>query len=100
MSNGGYLPIENHGVIGDLHTVALVGTDGAIDFMSYPHFGSSTIFASLLDAENGGPFPLRPRNATGTTKQMDLPHTNALITRTPDRDGVAAVSHFLPVGPD
>ena len=49
MSNGGYLPIENHGVIGDLHTVALVGTDGTIDFMSYPHFGSSTIFASLLE---------------------------------------------------
>src|SRR6266567_1396208 len=51
MSTDGYLPIENHGVIGDLHTVALVGTDGAIDFMSYPPFGSSTIFASLLDGE-------------------------------------------------
>jgi len=23
-----YQPIENYGVIGDLHTVALVGTDG------------------------------------------------------------------------
>ena len=100
MSNGAYLPIENHGVIGDLHTVALVGTDGTIDFMSYPHFGSSTIFASLLDAENGGRFQLRPCNGTGTTKQMYLPDTNVLITRTLDRDGVAEVSDFMPVGTD
>ena len=48
MSKSGYLPIENHGVIGDLHTVALVGTNGSIDFMSYPHFGSATIFCCLL----------------------------------------------------
>src|SRR2546425_1066152 len=33
-----YQPIENHGVIGDLHTVALVGMDGSIDFMCAPHF--------------------------------------------------------------
>ena len=29
---GRYLPIADHGVIGDLHTVALVGTDGTIDW--------------------------------------------------------------------
>ena len=100
MSNDGYLPIENHGIIGDLHTVALVGTDGSIDFMSYPHFGSSTIFASLLDAENGGRFQLRPCHASGAVKQMYLPDTNVLITRTLDRDGVAEVSDFMPVGTD
>lgn len=27
-----YLPIAEHGLIGDLHTVALVGTDGSIDW--------------------------------------------------------------------
>jgi GH15 family glucan-1,4-alpha-glucosidase len=100
MTNDGYLPIENHGVIGDLHTVALVGTDGAIDFMSYPHFGSSTIFASLLDDENGGRFQLRPCNVSGAVRQMYLPDTNVLITRTLDRDGVAEVSDFMPVGTD
>ena len=100
MSTDGYLPIENHGVIGDLHSVALVGTDGTIDFMSYPHFGSATIFASLLDAENGGRFQLRPCHASGAIKQMYLPDTNVLITRTLDRAGVAEVSDFMPVGTD
>ena len=27
-----YKPIESYGVIGDLHTVALVGMDGSIDW--------------------------------------------------------------------
>jgi GH15 family glucan-1,4-alpha-glucosidase len=43
--------IEDHAVIGNLATVALVATDGTIDFNCYPDFDSPTIFASLLDAE-------------------------------------------------
>jgi hypothetical protein len=30
----GYKPIESYGVIGDLHTVALVGIDGSIDYVA------------------------------------------------------------------
>src|SRR5438093_297177 len=40
-----YLPIAEHGVIGDLHTVALVGTNGTIDWLCFPHFDSPTVFA-------------------------------------------------------
>jgi len=100
MSNGGYLPIGDYGIVGDLHTVALIGTNGSVDFMSYPHFGSPTIFAALLDTERGGRFQIRPCLDTGTVKQMYLPDTNVLITRTLDRDGVAEVSDFMPVGTD
>jgi len=51
----GYQPIENYGIIGDLYTVALVGMDGSIDFMAFPHFDSPTVFAALLDWQKGGP---------------------------------------------
>ena len=51
-----YQPIENYGVIGDLTTAALVGMDGSIDFMCFPHFDSPTIFAALLDHKKGGQF--------------------------------------------
>jgi GH15 family glucan-1,4-alpha-glucosidase len=53
-SDSAYQPIENYGIIGDLHTVAFVGMNGSIDFMSFPHFDSPTIFAALLDDKKGG----------------------------------------------
>ena len=46
-----YQPIANYGVIGDLHSVALVGMDGSLDLMSFPSFDSPTIFCALLDHE-------------------------------------------------
>lgn len=49
--SGSYLPIEDHGIIGDLHTVALVGKNGTIDWCCLPAFDAPSIFGSLLDAE-------------------------------------------------
>jgi hypothetical protein len=45
------LPIAEHGLIGDLHTVALVGTDGTIDWYCGPRFELPSIFAAILDAD-------------------------------------------------
>ena len=49
----GYKPIESYGVIGDLHTVALVGIDGSIDWCCLPHFDSPSVFAAILDDQKG-----------------------------------------------
>ena len=46
--------IEDHGIIGDLHTAALVDRDGTIDWLCFPRFDSAACFAALLgDAKNG-----------------------------------------------
>ena len=58
----GYLPIENHGVIGHLHTAALVGTDGTVDWLCLPAFDSPSVFCSILDDEKGGYFELKPES--------------------------------------
>ena len=95
----GYQPIEDYGIIGDLHTVALVGKNGSIDFLSFPKFDSPTIFCALLDDERGGRFSIRPRfDEDLTRKQMYLPDTNVLITRFLASAGVGEVSDFMPIG--
>jgi GH15 family glucan-1,4-alpha-glucosidase len=93
----GYQPIENYGIIGDLHTVALVGMDGSIDFMCYPNFDSPTLFAALVDAKGGGRFQIAPVLGGANQKQLYLPDTNVLLTRFLSKDGVAEVSDFMPV---
>jgi len=92
-----YQPIENYGVIGDLHTVALVGKNGSIDFMSFPHFDSPTIFAALLDDKKGGRFQLCPTDGNADRRQIYLPDSNILLSRFLFDDGVAEVSDFMPV---
>lgn len=95
-----YRPIEDYGVVGDLHTVALVGKDGSVDLMSFPGFDSPTIFAGLLDHDRGGRFRIAPELAGPAQKQLYLPDTNVLLTRWLSAAGVAEVSDFMPVGTD
>jgi len=92
-----YAPIGEYGVIGDLHTVALVGMDGSIDFLCLPSFDSPSVFAALVDSERGGRFQIAPLLGSAARKQLYLPDTNVLLTRFLDDNGVAEVSDFMPV---
>jgi GH15 family glucan-1,4-alpha-glucosidase len=91
-----YLPIAEHGLIGDLHTVALVGTDGTIDWYCCPRFDSPSVFAALLDAGRGGRFSISPDGDGWTSRQLYLPDTAVLITRFLTPDGVGEVQDFMP----
>jgi len=94
-----YLPIGEHGVIGDLRTVALVGTDGTIDWYCCPRFDSPSVFAAILDRQRGGRYRIAPALALGTVKQLYFPDTNVLITRFLTPSGVGEVQDFMPIGP-
>ena len=93
-----YPPIEDHGIIGDLNTVALVGLDGTIGFMCAPRFDSPTVFASLLDAERGGSFSIAPALGEARWRQLYLPDTNVLLTRFMGPAGVAEITDFMTIG--
>jgi Trehalase-like, N-terminal len=67
-----YLPIAEHGLIGDRHTVALVGTDGTIDWYCCPRFDSPSVFAAILDADHGGLFRIAPDRDGWISKQLPL----------------------------
>jgi GH15 family glucan-1,4-alpha-glucosidase len=91
-----YLPIAEHGLIGDLHTAALVGTDGTVDWYCCPRFDSPSVFGALLDANRGGRFRIAPEGDGWSSKQLYLPDTNVLITRFLMADGVGEVQDFMP----
>jgi GH15 family glucan-1,4-alpha-glucosidase len=93
-------PIENYGVIGNMQSIALVGMTGSIDFLSYPHFDSPTIFAALLDDQKGGRFEIRPQLTSARVRQMYLPDTNILVTRFLAEEGVAELTDYMPIDSD
>ncbi|MFI2345715.1 glycoside hydrolase family 15 protein [Streptomyces sp. NPDC019443] len=92
-----YPLIENHGLIGDLQTAALVTTDGTIDWFCCPRFDSPSVFGALLDREKGGHFTVAPAHKTYATKQLYFPDTAVLVTRFMTEAGAGEVVDFMPV---
>jgi GH15 family glucan-1,4-alpha-glucosidase len=93
-----YLPIEDYALIGNMHTAALVGRNGAIDWLCWPHFDSPSVFCGLLDDAQGGTFRIAPACDGVTMRQAYWPDTNVLITRFLADAGVAEVIDYMPVG--
>ncbi len=90
-----YLPIEDFAVIGNLHTVALVGKNGSIDWCCIPRFDAPSVFGALLDAEKGGFFCIAPPDTPGMErKQLYLPDTNCIAS--PKSSSAGSFSPFSP----
>ena len=95
-----YLPIEDYALIGDLHTVALVGKNGSIDWCCLPRFDAPSVFGALLDAGKGGFFRIAPVDMAGVkNRQLYLPETNILLTRFLSEAGVGEITDFMPIKP-
>ncbi|CCK32731.1 glycosyl hydrolase [Streptomyces davaonensis JCM 4913] len=92
-----YPPVADHGMVGDLQTVALVSSDGVINWFCAPRFDSPSFFASLLDHDRGGHFAITVDGADVSTRQLYLADTAVLITRFLTPEGVGEVVDFMPV---
>jgi len=90
----GYLPTEDHGLIGDGATAALVGRDGAISWMCLPRFDSPPLFCRLLDAKRGGAFTVAPEEIT-ESRQYYEPDTAVLVTEMRCRTGLVKLTDAL-----
>ena len=93
-----YPAIEDHGIIGNMRTAALVAMDGSIDWLCLPRFDSPTVFGALLDHAKGGRFRIFPAAVDFSSQQLYWPSTNVLITRFRSPDGAAEITDFMPMG--
>jgi len=91
-----YQPIANHGVIGNMRTVALVAMDGSIDWLCLPRFDSPSVFAAILDDNKGGVFRIAPSHPPVRTHQFYWPETNVLVTEFLSADNTISVTDFMP----
>src|SRR5450759_4838366 len=85
--------IEDYAIVGDLHTAALIGKDGSIDWMCLPHFDSPACFAALLDSPEAGRWLLAPASGGVCASRRYRPGTLILETEWESADG--RVSHSV-----
>ena len=93
----GYIPLREYAAIGDGRTVALVASDGQIDWLPMPALHTPPVFAGLIDAGRGGRFELRPRGDF-TSSRAYVDGTNVLATRFETATGTAVVTDALVTG--
>jgi len=91
------LRIEDYGLIGDLHTAALVGLDGSIDWLCLPRFDSPACFAALLGSEANGHWVIRPSAGQRTTSRRYRPGTLVLETLFETATGSVRLVDCMPV---
>lgn len=92
-----FLPIDDYGIIGNLRTAALIGKNGSIDWFPFPRFDSPSLFAAILDDEQGGYFRIFVAEGEIERKQVYWPDTNILVTRFFTQDGVGEITDFMPM---
>ncbi|NQD80637.1 glycoside hydrolase family 15 protein [Pseudomonas sp. CrR14] len=94
------IPIEAHGIIGDMRSAALVADSGCVDFFCWPDFDSPSIFTALLDSPKAGVFQLAPDLPNARRQQLYLPDTNVLQTRWLDDQAVVECTDLMPINAD
>jgi GH15 family glucan-1,4-alpha-glucosidase len=91
-----YSPISDHGLIGDRHSAALVSKEGTISWYCPSRFDNPSLFASILDADNGGFWSIRPDGPDWHVSQYYIPDTAILVTWYQRRDAAVEVVDFMP----
>jgi len=89
--------IEDYAMLGDLHTAALVGRDGSIDWLCLPRFDSPACFAALLHDERAGHWRLAPAAGGHCTRRRYRGDSLVLETEWHTSDGTVRVVDWAPL---
>ena len=90
--------IEDYAIVGDMQSVALIATDGSVDWLCLPRFDSDACFAALLGTQDHGHWQIAPAADPGTCTATRRYAGDTLILETQweTPDGVAQVTDFMP----
>lgn len=89
--------IEDYGFIGDLHTGALVGRAGSIDWLCWPRFDSDACFAALLGHESNGCWRIQPAGDVWQSTQRYRDDSLVLETTFASDAGECVLADCMPV---
>lgn len=92
------LRIEDYALIGDMRTAALVGTDGAINWLPLPRFDSPAVFAALLGQRRHGFWVLAPQTGDACARRQYREDTLILETVWTTATGMVKVSDLMVPG--
>lgn len=87
----GYLPIEDHGLIGDGTTCALVARDGAVVWLCLPRFDSPPLFCRILDKIRGGALIVAPERLV-ESRQFYEHDSGVLVTEMRSSQGLVRLT--------
>ncbi|NUO55904.1 MAG: glycoside hydrolase family 15 protein [Hamadaea sp.] len=88
--------IEDYGLIGDLHTGALVGRDGSVDWLCLPRFDAPACFAALLGGPEAGFWRMAPADGGPATRRRYRGDSLILESEWESTQGTVRVVDFMP----
>ena len=88
--------IEDYALIGDLQTAALVGRDGALDWLCLPYFDSPACFAALLGGPDAGTWRVAPAAGGPSTRRRYRDDSLVLETEWDIEQGCVRLIDFMP----
>jgi GH15 family glucan-1,4-alpha-glucosidase len=91
-----YRPIGDYAMIGDMHSAALISSDGSMDWCCFPHFDDPAVFCRILDSDKGGYFSITPASKSAVSRKY-VEESNVLETRHDTAEGAARVFDLMPV---
>jgi GH15 family glucan-1,4-alpha-glucosidase len=89
--------LEDYAIIGDTHTVALVGKDGSIDWLCFPRFDSGACFAALLGNPEHGRWKIAPRGNVRRVERRYRDATLVLETELETEEGTIRIVDLMPI---
>jgi GH15 family glucan-1,4-alpha-glucosidase len=89
--------LEEYAVIGDTQTIALVASNGSIDWLCIPRFDSGACFAALLGGREHGRWKIAPTGELRRVRRRYRDATLLLETEMETEEGTIRILDFMPI---